>query len=72
MSDDADVLRVASELRDALKNGEVLAVAFVTVHGDGGLLVRWGAAASLGDHAGSILRGAVAYLGARMDAKALE
>jgi hypothetical protein len=71
--DDTD--RVDQEL-DALSArlalGEVRAVAFVVADASGGLEVWWGASRSLGPHAGSILRGAVAYLGARMDSEALE
>jgi len=67
------------ELKDALlellrgvEAGRLRAVALVAVDSSGGFEPVWGASRSLGPHAGSILRGAVAYLGARMDSEALE
>lgn len=71
--DDAERTRhVLGELARGVEVGRLRAVAVVAVDGSGGLEVWWGASRTLGPHAGSILRGAVAYLGARMDADALE
>ena len=59
-------------LRAGVETGAVRAVALVVVDESGGLEPAWFAAPTLGPHAGSILRGAAAYLGARMDSEALE
>lgn len=71
---DADgLLAMLEDIRAGIVRGEVTAVALVgVVARSGGLDPGWWAAPSLGPHAGSILRGAAAYLGARMDAEALE
>jgi hypothetical protein len=50
--------------------GTVRGVCLVAMHADGRFTPIWYASASLGRHAGSILRGAVCWLGAEMDAKA--
>jgi len=69
---DAEALQAALLLvRAGVETGAVRAVALVVVDERGGLEPAWFAAPTLGPHAGSILRGAVAYLGARMDAEAL-
>ena len=72
LDDAGDVERVLAELTGALSEGRVRGLVVVAVLGDGGFEPWWGATRTLGPHAGSILRGAVAYLGARMDAEALE
>jgi len=72
LDDSARVAEVLDELAVRIGNARVTAVALVVVDASGGLEVEWGAARVLGVHAGSVLRGAVAYLGARMDAEALE
>jgi hypothetical protein len=64
--------RVLTELVRGVEAGRIRAVAIVAADAAGGLEPFWGASRTLGVHAGSILRGAVAYLGARMDAEALE
>jgi len=72
LDDTARLGTLFTELLERVDAGTVRAVAFVAVDASGGLQVEWGAARGLGVHAGSVLRGAVAYLGARMDAEALE
>jgi len=59
------------ELHRAIETGAVRGVALVTIAVDGGLMPAWAADLGLGPHVGSVLRGAVAYLAARMDAAAL-
>jgi len=63
---------VLEALDARLSSDAVAAVAVVVVDASGGLEVEWGAARTLGLHAGSILRGAVAYLAATMDAAAVD
>jgi hypothetical protein len=71
--DDAEGIKAAcADLERGVEAGRLRAVAIVAVDSSGGLEPMWGASRTLGPHAGSILRGAVAYLGARMDAEALE
>jgi len=72
------VFENAAALRDALEElgrdidaGGVRALVMVVARGDGGLEPWWGAERSLGVHAGTMLRGMVAYLGAVMDSAAL-
>ena len=72
LDDSAGVAELLLGLMDRLRTEAAVGVALVVVDASGGLEVEWGAARVLGRHAGSILRGAVAYLGARMDAEALE
>ena len=72
LDDTRRVGQLLDELAERLEAGEVRAVAFVVADASGGLDVWWGATQTLGPHAGSVLRGAVAYLGARMDREALE
>jgi hypothetical protein len=71
LDDTAEVARLLDALDQRIASGAVRAVAFVLADAAGGLETWWGATGTLGPHAGSILRGAVAYLGARMDAEAL-
>jgi hypothetical protein len=69
-----DTTRLAEWIADLAKRidaGDVRAFALVVAEPSGGLSVWWGASRQLGAHAGSILRGAVAYLGARMDVDAI-
>lgn len=66
-----DVRRVLLDILERLEAGEVRAVAFVATTDAGTMVPWWGAARALGPHAGSILRGAVAYLAAAMDAEAV-
>ena len=71
--DDPEALRLAMrEVLDGVEAGRIKAVAVATVEASGGLGAWWAASRTLGAHAGSILRGAVAYLAAVMDAEALE
>jgi len=71
--DNAEGVRQAlDDLKAQIDAGDVRAVAIVAAHGDGGLEPWWGASRSYGAHAGTVLRGMVAYLGALMDAEALE
>jgi hypothetical protein len=67
----AEVDILLGDLAAMVAAGTVRAVAVVLADADGGLDTWWGASQQLGPHAGSVLRGAVAYLGARMDAAAL-
>jgi hypothetical protein len=62
--------RLLDDVAAAL-DGKTRAVAIVIAGADGGLEVRWGATKALGPHAGTVLRGMVAYLAAVMDAEAL-
>jgi len=71
LEDAAGVKAAVAELVSGVEEGRIRAVAIVTADVSGGLQPWWGATRSLGVHAGSILRGAVAYLGARMDSEAL-
>lgn len=71
--EDTEAVKAALlELLKGVETGHIRAVALVTADATGGLDPWWGASRSLGAHAGTLLRGAVAYLGARMDAEALE
>ena len=70
--DDAEALRAAlDDLQRGVEAGAVVALALVVANRAGGLEPSWGARAAAGPHAGSVLRGAVAYLAAMMDAAAL-
>ena len=70
--EDTAALQAALDLLvAALDAGRIAAVALIAADAEGALVPWWGAASALGPHAGSVLRGAVAYLGARMDAAAL-
>jgi len=71
LEDTAGVEQALAELLRGIAVGDVHAIALVVVDHSGGLAPWWGAARTLGTHAGSILRGAVTYLGACMDAEAL-
>jgi len=71
LEDSAGVAELVTELTARVASGEARAVALVVVDASGGLEVSWGASRTLGVHAGSILRGAAAYLGARMDLEAI-
>jgi hypothetical protein len=68
----AELRAFLDELTADIAAGRVVALALVAASADGDLAVNWGALPCAGPHAGSVLRGAVAYLGARMDAAALE
>jgi len=71
--EDADgVKRSLTELLRGVEKGRIRAVAVVAVDAAGGFEPWCGASQTLGPHAGSIVRGAVAWLGAAMDAAALE
>lgn len=71
--EDSEGVRAAlEELRRGIETGRIRAVALVTADAAGGLDPWWSASRTLGAHAGTLLRGAVAYLGARMDSEALE
>jgi len=71
--EDGGGLKAALEaLLADLDAGRIRAVVIVTADAAGGLDPWWGASRSLGPHAGTVLRGMVAYLGALMDAEALE
>ena len=72
LDDTAGVTHALTELMGDLEAGRVRALAIIAVDASGGLAPWWGASRTLGAHAGSILRGAVTYLGACMDAEALE
>jgi len=65
------VRQALDDLKAEIDAGRIRAVAIVAAHGDGGLEPWWGASRSFGAHAGTMLRGMVAWLGARMDAEAL-
>jgi len=71
LEDGAGLKAALEELRRGVEAGEVRAVAIITADAGGGLEPWWGASRSLGAHAGTVLRGMVAYLGALMDAEAL-
>jgi len=66
------VTAVLEELRAGIAAGRIRAVVFVTADADGGLGPWWGASKTLGPHAGTMLRGMVAYVGALMDSAALK
>ena len=72
LDDTAAVTAALDGLLAAIKAGRVTAVALVAAGPDGALEPWWGAARPVGPQAGSILRGAVAYLAAVMDAEALD
>lgn len=72
LEDTDGVTQALTELRRGIEAGRLRAVAVIAVDAAGGFEPRWGASRTLGPHAGSILRGAVAYLGACMDAEALD
>jgi len=67
-----DVRQALDDLRAQIDAGDVRAVAIVAAHADGGIEPWWGASRSYGTHAGTVLRGMVAYLAAVMDAEALD
>ena len=60
-----------SELARDIDAGRIRALVLVVAGDDGSLEPLWGAQRSLGAHAGTILRGMVAYAGALMDSEAL-
>jgi hypothetical protein len=69
--DDSGALKTALlEVQRGVDAGRIRALAIVAVDASGGFEPFWGASRSLGAHAGSILRGAVAWLGAAMDTQA--
>ena len=69
-----DTRRLVSALADLIRgieSGEVQGLALVAIHAEGGFFEPlWFGTRGLGPHGGSILRGAVCWLGAEMDAKA--
>ena len=71
LEDAAAVKGALTELMSGLEAGRLRGVALIAVDASGGFEPFWGASRTLGPHAGSILRGAVAWLGARMDVSAL-
>ncbi len=71
LEDTEGVTQALTELLRGVETGRIRAVALIVADTAGGLEPWWAASRTLGAHAGSILRGAVAYLGARMDAEAL-
>ena len=66
------VKRALYELLKGVEAGRICAVALIAADSAGGLEPWWGASRTLGAHGGTLLRGAVAYLGAKMDQEALE
>jgi len=72
LEDGAGVKAALEALVADVEAGKVRAVAIITADAAGGLEPWWGASRMLGAHAGTVLRGMVAYLGALMDAEALE
>lgn len=70
----ADTGRIVDALREVIRSveaGEVVGLALVAIHAEGGFFEPiWFGTSGLGVHGGSILRGAVCWLGAEMDAKA--
>ena len=72
LDDTQGVKQALAELLRGIEAGRLRGFALVAVDSSGGFESSWGAARTLGPHAGSILRGAVAYLAAVMDAEALE
>jgi len=72
LEDGAGVKAALEALLADLDAGRIRAVVIVTADASGGLEPWWGASRMLGPHAGTVLRGMVAYLGALMDAEALE
>ncbi len=65
------LLERLDEIVRGVEAGTVVGLALVTIAPDGGLGPRWVVSSASGPHAGTILRGAVAYLGAVLDAGAL-
>jgi hypothetical protein len=63
------VVETLTELIREIEAGTVRGVCAVAIHADGRFSPVW-YASRLGAHAGSILRGAVCWLGAEMDTKA--
>jgi len=71
VSDTRRIVDALGDLVRALEAGEVCGLALVAIHADGGFFEPlWFGTRGLGPHGGSILRGAVCWLGAEMDAKA--
>jgi len=70
--DDTEAVKQAlADLIRGIESGEVHGLALVAIHADGGFFEPlWFGTRALGPHGGSILRGAVCWLGAEMDAKA--
>ena len=71
LGDRARIVDALGDLIHAIKSGEVEGLALVAIHTEGGFFEPiWFGTRRLGPHGGSILRGAVCWLGAEMDAKA--
>lgn len=68
--DTAAVVETLTALIRDVRSGHIRALSLVAVLRDGGFVPVWHASHALGPHAGSILRGAVCWLSAEMDAKA--
>lgn len=64
------VVDALAELCEGIESGAVRGLALVAIHADGGFIPIWGGSRALGPHGGSILRGAVCWLGAELDVKA--
>lgn len=69
LDDTRAVLDVLDALKSDIASGAVTGLALVVIRHDGFVPV-WHASPTLGQHTGSILRGAVCWLGAEMDARA--
>ena len=69
-----DTRRIVDALADLIRgieSGEIEGLALVAIHADGGFFEPiWFGTRGLGPHGGTILRGAVCWLGAEMDSKA--
>jgi len=72
LEDGAGVKAALEALLLEVEAGGIRAVAIVAAHADGGLETWWAASRSFGAHAGTVLRGMIAYLAAVMDAEALD
>jgi len=72
LDDAVGITAALEELCAEIDAGRVRALVLVVAGQDGGLEPWWGAERSVGAHAGTILRGMVAYVGALMDREALK
>lgn len=70
LDDKREILDALANLMRQIEAGTVRGVCLVAIHDDGGFWPLWHATKHLGPHSGSVLRGAVCWLGAAMDAKA--
>jgi hypothetical protein len=71
LEDTTAVKEQLEAIQRGIDAGRIRGLALIAIDVSGDFEPLWGASRTLGMHAGSVLRGAVAWLGAAMDLQAL-